>query len=216
MESGQTLRFESRVSGLAREIRLLLEVDRGCPASRSGDDVNLTNPEKLILTILCEVHQKLEIEGETNTKFIADAIYTGNTWALSWSLDHVLGDMREPTPPAVLEVAAILGMWSALEQAFEDFEHDGKAKVRAGITHQSDICFHGFDGNSETEQLSIASFLVNKMGRFEKFSGRDLNSHCPSMQGHTQMLDKYRRINPSATAPLTPEQVIEIVLGGRG
>jgi len=45
--------------------------------------------------------------------------------------------------------------------------------------------FYGFDGNNEGEYMSIARFLVEKMGRFESFKGRNFNSHVP-------LVDRYR------------------------
>jgi uncharacterized protein YfbU (UPF0304 family) len=51
--------------------------------------------------------------------------------------------------------------------------------------------FIGFDGNNEGEYLGIARFLINKMGRFESFKGRDLNSHSPKVANYRHMIDLF-------------------------
>ena len=50
--------------------------------------MKLTNPEKLILVMLSEIYEKLGIQGETDTKFLLNAIYEGHTWALSWKMSR--------------------------------------------------------------------------------------------------------------------------------
>jgi hypothetical protein len=57
----------------------------------------------------------------------------------------------------------------------------GRGSPRAFGVNSSD----GFDGNTEGEYMSIARFLVEKMGRFEALKGRDFNSHVP-------VVDRYR------------------------
>jgi uncharacterized protein len=144
--------------------------------------MHLTNPEKLILIMLCEIHEKLDIRSDINTELLTSAIYSDNTWALSWQMKGIVGDSPQPTPPIVNVVTSILGMWSLIEQAYEKFDQPNKDKIESDTaTFGSSVKFSGFDGNNESEHLSIATFLVNDMGRFSQFRGRDLNSHYPSI-----------------------------------
>jgi hypothetical protein len=53
--------------------------------------------------------------------------------------------------------------------------------------------FFGFDGNNEGEYMSIASFLVEKLRRFESFKGRSFNSHVP-------VVERYRRMTTSSNS----------------
>ncbi|MFG6083671.1 YfbU family protein [Paracoccus litorisediminis] len=42
--------------------------------------------------------------------------------------------------------------------------------------------FAGFDGNNETLHMSAARFMVEKLGRFDRFAGRDFNSHYTAVE----------------------------------
>src|ERR1039458_7871123 len=72
--------------------------------SKGGDvekTMKLSQGEKLILLMLCEIQEHLKIEGGTNTKLIQEAILSGNLWGLDWGLprseERRVGD--EWTPP---------------------------------------------------------------------------------------------------------------------
>jgi hypothetical protein len=179
--------------------------------------MKLTNPEKLILTMLSEIHEKLGIQDGVNTKLLTRAISSNNTWALSWEMPGIVGDTREPAPPEVKEVLDILGMWSFMEEAYEKFDATEKATVKADADpFGNHVRFAGFDGNNETELLSIAEFLIEDMGRFSRFKGRDLNSHSPSIDSYGRMLAIFERIRPTLIGHgLSAEQVVEILSAKR-
>lgn len=159
--------------------------------------MKLTNAEKLTLTMLADLHEKLEID-EVNTKLLKNAIYTNNTWALSWEMPGIVGDSPEPTPPEVSLVVDILDMWSFIEEAYERFDPAQKSELEAKAgPFGKHVAFSGFDGNNESEFMSIANFLVNDMGRFTSFTGRDLNSHCAVIDGYRRMLAKFLAIRPN-------------------
>ena len=44
--------------------------------------MKLTDPEKLILIMLTEIHEKLKIENGIDSKFVQEAIYSDNTWTM--------------------------------------------------------------------------------------------------------------------------------------
>jgi len=44
--------------------------------------VKLSQGEKLILLMLCEIQEHLKLKGDTNTELIKEAIYSGNLWGL--------------------------------------------------------------------------------------------------------------------------------------
>ena len=179
--------------------------------------MRLTNSEKLILTMLAEIHEKLEIRDGIDTKLLTSAIYSDNTWALSWEMPGIVADSLDPTPPIVNEVTNILGMWSFLEQAYANFDQPAKDKIKTEADpFGSHVKFNGFDGNDESEYLSIAQFLVKDMGRFSLFQGRDLNSHCTSIDSHSRMFQVFKPIRSTLDHHgLSPEQVIEILQAKR-
>lgn len=158
--------------------------------------MKLTNPEKLTLIMLAELHEKLGI-GEVDTKLLKRAIYTNNTWALAWDMGGIVDSAAETTPPEVHLVMEILDMWMFLEEAYERLDEDKKtalvAKTDQFGTH---VAFSGFDGNNEPEYMGIASFLVNDMKRFTRFTGRNFNSHFPVIKAYRRMLEKFLKIRP--------------------
>ena len=93
------------------------------------------------------------------------------------------------------ETLDILDMWWFIESACARLSDEDKARLRKEYPpFDADVRFHGFDGNNEHEHLGIAHFLVNRMGRFDIFKGRDLNSHFPSIEGYRRMLSVFKPI----------------------
>jgi len=174
--------------------------------------VNLTNPEKLILTMLAEIHEALSIENGIDHKLLKEAIYSDNTWALTWEMPGIIGGgQKEQNPPEVDEVVEILGMWRFLEDSYDMLGPEDKKKVETEAKpFGSRVRFSGFDGNNEGRMMSIASFLVEEMGRFSRFKGRDMNSHGnPPLDAYRRMVDVFE---PTVHAdPLNAEQIIEIL-----
>jgi uncharacterized protein YfbU (UPF0304 family) len=54
-----------------------------------------------------------------------------------------------------------------------------------------EVVFPGFDGNNETEHLSIAKFMIDKLNRFPMFKDRGLNSHFPMLEIYRNMLEGF-------------------------
>jgi len=54
--------------------------------------MELGNAEKLILMMLCNIHEKLDIKGEIDPKFMRSAIQSGNLWGLEWEYLGIYGD----------------------------------------------------------------------------------------------------------------------------
>ena len=159
--------------------------------------MKLTNAEKLTLTMLADLHEKLEIE-EVDTKLLKNAITSNNTWALSWEMPGIVGDSQEQDPPAVKLVVDVFDMWTFIEEAYEGFDSAQKTELEAEADpFGKHVEFSGFDGNNESEHMSIANFLVNDMGRFTHFAGRDLDSHSPVIDGYRRMLEKFNHIRPN-------------------
>ncbi|MGE0969627.1 YfbU family protein [Klebsiella sp. WOUb02] len=78
--------------------------------------------------------------------------------------------------------------WEFLEEGFDKLSVDEKGQlVEKAAPFGLEVKFTGFDGNNETKLMSITRFLVNKMDLFQRFNGRDFNSHIPSMAGYLRM-----------------------------
>jgi uncharacterized protein YfbU (UPF0304 family) len=176
-------------------------------------DMKLSNPEKLILLMLSEIYDKLDLT-DVDTKLLRAAIYSENTWALDWEMSGVVGSDTEPVPPLVRDVVDYLDMWSFLEEAFSSFEGPAKEKVaREADPFGKHVRFPGFDGNNEADALSIANILINDMGRFSRFKGRDLNSHAPLRTNYARMYSVFEPIRKSLTGtrPMSPDQVVAVL-----
>lgn len=175
--------------------------------------MKLSNPEKLILLMLSEIYDKLGLTS-VDTNLLSSAIHTENTWAIDWEMPGVVGSDREPTPPLVTDVVNYLDMWSFLEEAHTTFDLPAKEQVALEAEpFGGNVRFPGFDGNNEVEAMSIAHILVNDMGRFSRFKGRDLNSHAPLMENYERMYKVFEPIRASLTGarPLAPAQVVAIL-----
>jgi uncharacterized protein len=174
-ENGISSRAEA-----AREL-ILLGLDR---SPRHG--VHFSDGEKLIIAMLADM-QKPKGEREIDVSEVMDAIYGGHLWALKWEMQGLFHDHVD-APGAVSLVVDTLDMWSFIEEAVEAFSAVERKKLEAEIGPTGkNPQFFGFDGNYETEYLGIASHLVNRMDRFQRFKGRRMNSHMPGVARYARL-----------------------------
>lgn len=179
----------------AEAVRRLLE--DALRSSRSTKPFALDKPQKLIVWLLTEMlkHQK-DYEEQDTINLIQDAIYGGHFWALDMEMVGVLHDHVHKRSDVTF-VIDVLDMWSFIEESYAKFSDADKARVAAEAgALGSNPQFIGFDGNNESDYMSIAQFLVNKMGRFQSFKGRRFNSHSPTVARYGAM---YRVFEPIRT-----------------
>ncbi len=150
--------------------------------------MDLSDGDKLILLMLCEIQEHLKVKGETDPSFIKEAIFTGNLWGLEHRMTGVFH--RYETPQSVVtETRSILAMWRRLEESYNALSPEAKAALLGRLKpFDFDVRFPGFDGNTESEYISAASFMVDQLGEFEIFKGRDLNAHMPTLDAHRRMV----------------------------
>jgi len=175
--------------------------------------MKLSSQEKLIFVMLCDIYEKLGIDGEVNHKFIAKSIFSDNTWAIPWELPGIFGDEQFSDPPEVEEVADILEMWSQLEASYSALSAAEKTRVETEASpFGREVKFPGFDGNNESRHLSVAKHFIKEMGRWTEFEGRDLNSHAPSLAAYRRMLEAMNRARESnATGLLSVGEIVEVL-----
>lgn len=174
--------------------------------------MKLTDGEKLIVIMLSELYEKLDVKGEVEPDFIKSAIFSDKLWGLKWKYSGIPFEESED-PEIVKEVVDILDMWSFIERAYNRLDDEQKAKLEADVPHfGKDPKFIGFDGNNESEYMGTAMFLVNELERFEEFSGRSFNSHCPTIDSQKRMLGSFEAIRKTLTFdPLNLEQLTQIL-----
>lgn len=176
--------------------------------------MKLSDGEKLIVALLCDIH-KVTVRkggGEIDVDLVMASLYGGHLWGLKWEMPGVF-ENEEPSEEEVHEVCDILNMWSNIENSYSLLNDEQKHSVAEGASpFGGDVKFRGFDGNRETSYMSIARFLVEKLHRFEEFCDHELNSHAPSLEAYRRMIVEYGKINESgSTSPLNEEQIIRLL-----
>lgn len=117
------------------------------------------------------------------------------------------------TPPIVNEVVDILDMWSFIEDSYNSFSATEKeAVVKEAEPFGKDPVFRGFDGNNETDHMSVAMFLIDDLGRFSNFKGRSLNAHMPTIETHRRMYRVFKPIRTSLGGRLlNTEEMVRVL-----
>lgn len=173
--------------------------------------MKLSDGEKLILLMLSELHEKLGVDGEMEPEFVRSAILNDHLWGFAWKYSGIPFDEDE-TPPIVSEVVDILDMWSFIEWGYESLTEEEKERLKVDAEpFGEDPKFQGFDGNNETEHMSVARFLITELDRFESFKDRALNSHMPSLDMHRRMLEVFLPIRANINRDLSLAQLTEVL-----
>ena len=174
--------------------------------------MKLTDGEKLILLMLTEMYEKLQIKGETEPDFLRSAIFNDHLWGIRWKYSGIPFEPAED-PPIVREVVDILDMWSFIEDAYAKLNVQERQQLAlAAEPFGNNPQFHGFDGNNESEHMSVAMFLVNQLERFQEFRGRSFNCHHPSLDAHRRMLAVFEPLRASlADSSLSVDQLAKLL-----
>lgn len=174
--------------------------------------MKLSDGEKLILSMLCELYEKFGIKGEIDSHFVKEAIISGNLWGLKWEYSGLFHDY-EASEEVLHETVDILEMWTFLESGYENLTSEEKFRVEEEAAPLGKyVSFTGFDGNYESEYNCVARFLIEQLNRFQSFKGRELNSHMPSLEAHRRMMAIFKPLRSSlASGPLSAEKIIDIL-----
>lgn len=160
----------------------------------SSSTIRFSASDKLILTMLRELYEHLEIEGDIDPKFVGAVLNGGHFWGLKWKYPGLYHD-HEDNPIVVSEVVNILDMWSFIEWGYAKCSKKDKERIEKEVEFfGKNVSFPGFDGNYESGHLSVAEFLINDLERFSSFKGRDLNSHAPLLDAYRRMLKVFEPI----------------------
>lgn len=174
----------------------------------------VTAAEKLILLMLSDLHDKLGLDG-IDTKFLRSAINSDNTWAINWEMPELTSDLSD-TPSTAVDVVDYLHMWGLLEDSWSSLSEESRVRISNLSPFGRNLKFPGFHGDAESEQYSIARLFVDDMGRFERFKGRDLNSHVPMCEQYKKMFIKFDAITESSNSPglLSATEIEEVLVAG--
>ena len=103
-----------------------------------------------------------------------------------------ISDLQHPPPEIVREVFQIMSMWLAFEDAIAKLKPAQKRSLEDQA--KADGCsldFLGFDKNYEAEHCSVATYVARIWNDYERYAGRDLNSHMPVLEKHRAMVVKF-------------------------
>ncbi len=123
-------REQHELPSRAEAIRRLVE--SGLSGAATSGRIDLSNAEKLMLYLLCDIHQKVEADRELDPAFIRRALLYGHTWGLEMAYSNyfpTVGDNRDIKD----EVVDILDMFRFIEGAVDRMSAADKAKRIAAI-----------------------------------------------------------------------------------
>lgn len=187
-------------------------VDLGL-STGTGRTVRFSDGEKILILMMRDVFKQLKLkDGECDADFLASVILGGHYWAPKWDMQGVFHDHVDD-PDQVSYVVDVLDMWIFVEEAFTSASAVDRKKLVAEVGDWAErVKFAGFDGNNESVHLGIARFLIDGMGRFTRFKGRDLNSHHPTEARYRRMLIRFAPMRETLVGQgLSIRQLIELL-----
>jgi hypothetical protein len=153
----------------------------------------MSDGEKLIIFMLCEIYKHNKIKGEIDPDFVKKSIGDGEIWGLRWKYPGIFSAPSRDDS-IVEETCDILSMWLSLENSYEELtEKDKKRVEKEADPFGKDVRFRGFDANNEGH-YSVTDFLINSLGEYKKFKNYALNSHAPMVESYRCMLKAYKEI----------------------
>ena len=169
-------------------------------AASSDDEMRPTPTEKLILSMLCDLGRDRNDSERIDPDFVQYAIGGGHYWALGLKYPDIFGG-RPDSPDLVREVVDILEMWTVLEHHYDHLEETDKARVASEAEpYGTEVKFMGFYPNEESSHKSIAEFLIEHIGNFPRFKGRNLIADRPVIDWYRRMLEVYEPMYKSLLA----------------
>ena len=209
-------RWRSRQSDLPSRAEAVRRLIDGGLSATSKDRLSLSDGEKFIILMLCDIFKNQKIKSDIDPTFVESAIYGGHYWALRWKYSGIFHG-HEDNSDTHKEVLDILDMWSCIERGYRNLSKTDKLRVAKDATHYGqDVSFPGFDGNNESEHRSIALFIIKNLEGYPIFRGRDLNSHWPSIATYKRMLPVFQLLLSNLMGgDLNASQIIEILNTGQ-
>ena len=174
------------------------------------NDQRPTTAEKLILLMLCDLYEHLGVKGQVDASFVREEILGyGHYWALGRKFGPVFADTFISEEVAH-ETTQILSMWDILEHFYENLSEEDQKQIEEEWGKPP--LFRGFYANDEIDHLSVADCMINKLDKFSRFKGRELDSHMPGGLGaYRRMLKAFTQATQQFPGRLTTSQIIAIL-----
>lgn len=170
--------------------------------------MNLSDGEKLILSMLCDLQQALKVRGSVDIELVRTFISDGQQYKPSLARSGT----TDRSSARAQEVGQILEMWSAVERGYKRLSLEEKEQVEAEAGPLGrGVRFSGFDDETEADHRDVARALIEESGRFDRFHGRKLSTDMPTLDGYRRMLALFGSMGPiSADARLNVRQIIAL------
>jgi len=177
------------------------------------EEIKMSEAERLstfLLTEIAKTPDRRELNDD-DLELIGKAVREGHTWSLRWKFPGIFGS--SPADAAKVEqVARNFTMFSFVERAVANFTPAEQAQFEAQVEpYDANPSYGGYDANNEDE-YGIACFMVEDLGRFSEFAGRDHNSHAAVVEGYAKMEQAFQpMVSGLQNRNLTPNEVALIV-----
>ena len=172
--------------------------------------MQLSDGEKLIIAMLCDVYESLGIkDGAIDATRVKSAIHHGHAWAIKEEYQLLLGDHYSRDD--VKETGSILSMWNVIDRSISNLSEEEKKWLESKYPNATTV-FEGFDANNDPH-FFIAEFMIEDLNNFPERKGGVMNSHsASSLVKYRRMLSKYRDIlkENSHYGVLTVDQIDRI------
>lgn len=205
---------KGEASSRSDAVRQLVDIGLGAV---TGKSIHLSDGDKLNFMMLRGIMKSLKIKDlEIDVDFLAETIYGGHYWAPTWEMSGLFHKHTD-RPADVTLVVNTLDMFDFIEGCIEKLTPEEIERVKAAH-HGYLPQFQGFDGNEEGTLMSIARFMVEKMGRFDRFKKRDFNSHTLTAPRYRRMTKAFEPIRATLGfgRGLSVDQIIEVLKAKSG
>lgn len=173
--------------------------------------MEMTQSQKLITSLLIELHQHLKVDSEYDVTFIEKMISNDQLWAITIKYSSLVDEnVMTTTPDDVEETFQILQMWRVLNASFKKLIKEEQTCVINALSTNALPEFEGFDGNND-KHYSNAKTIIHDLNRFDEFKNIDLNSHSSvSLPSYRRMKSIFDRAERDVKGDVSKEMLIEI------
>jgi len=166
--------------------------------------MKLTQMERLILVNQYMILEKLYQEEAGSYANIRKALEDGYELEYSEIFNNIYTDKDVLSESGCIMVRDILNMFTSLKRSYNNLED------KSGV-NSKDVALWGFDGNSETEYMAYARYLIEERQLWGNLKEDAVfNRHIPSLSRYKQMLNIWNSFG-EGKSELTKEQILSII-----